>query len=38
MRSRLDALMSEGWRGLIPVFTATLVSFLASFFFAWRFI
>lgn len=38
MRSRLDALMSDGWRGLIPVFIATLVSFLASFLFAWQFV
>lgn len=38
MRSRLDALMSDGWRGLIPVLVATLVSFLASFLFAWQFI
>ena len=38
MRSRLDALMSEGWQGLVPVLVATLVSFVASFLFAWQFI
>lgn len=30
MRSRLDRLLHEGWRGLIPVVAATLVSFIAS--------
>lgn len=38
MRSRLDELLSEGWRGLVPVFAATLVSFAASFLFAWQFL
>ncbi len=38
MRSRLDALLSEGWRGLVPVFAATIVSFFASFLFAWQFL
>ncbi len=38
MRSRLDALMSEGWQGLVPVIVATLVSFVASFLFALQFI
>ncbi len=38
MRSRLDALLSEGWRGLVPVFAATITSFVATFLFAWQFI
>lgn len=38
MRSRLDLLLSEGWRGLVPVFAATIISFAASFLFAWQFI
>lgn len=38
MRSRLDALLSEGWRGIVPVFAATIISFVATFLFAWQFI
>lgn len=38
MRSRLDLLLSEGWRGLVPVFAATIISFAASFLFAWQFL
>ncbi len=31
MRSRLELLLEAGWRTLVPVFAATLVSFLAAF-------
>ena len=38
MSSRLDALLREGWRGLISVLAATLVSFLMSVAYAWYFL
>lgn len=38
MRSRLDAVLSEGWRSLVPVAAATGISFAATFLFAWQFI
>jgi uncharacterized integral membrane protein (TIGR00698 family) len=34
MRSSLDALLSDGWRGSVPVLTATLASLAAAFLFA----
>lgn len=36
MRSRLDALLSEGVRGLAPVIAASLMSFALAFLFAWQ--
>jgi NADH:ubiquinone oxidoreductase subunit H len=30
MRSRLDALLSQGWRALLPVILASLTAFLLS--------
>lgn len=38
MRSRLDALLSEGVRGLAPVIAASLTSFALAFLFAWQFL
>ncbi len=38
MRSRLDALISQGWRPLIPVALATSVAFASAFGFAWSFL
>jgi len=38
MRSRLDTLLSDGWRGLVPILVATLVSLFAAFGFAWRYL
>lgn len=38
MRSRLDALVSQGWRPLIPVVLATSTAFTCAFGFAWNFL
>lgn len=35
MRSRLDSLLDQGWRALLPVGIASLTAFLAALFFAW---
>ena len=35
MRSRLDLLLSQGWRALLPVMLATLTAFAAAAAFAW---
>lgn len=35
MRSRLDLLLSQGWRALLPVMLATLTAFAGAAFFAW---
>lgn len=34
MRSRMDLLMQAGWRAMVPIFTATLASFLIALAFA----
>ena len=38
MRSRLDLLLGQGWRALLPVMLATLTAFAASALFAWAFL
>ena len=38
MRSRLDLLLSQGWKALLPVMLATLTAFVASAAFAWIFL
>ncbi|MGH8335295.1 MAG: putative sulfate exporter family transporter, partial [Gammaproteobacteria bacterium] len=35
MRSRLDLLLSQGWRALLPVMLATMAAFVGAAFFAW---
>jgi uncharacterized integral membrane protein (TIGR00698 family) len=36
MRSKLDALLSQGWRPLVPVIMASLTAFAIAFCFAWK--
>jgi uncharacterized membrane protein YadS len=38
MRSRLDLLLSQGWKALLPVMLATFMAFVASAAFAWAFL
>lgn len=38
MRSRLDLLLGQGWKALLPVMLATLTAFAASALFAWAFL
>ena len=38
MRSRLDLLLTQGWRALLPVILATLTAFIAAAAFAWAFL
>ncbi len=38
MRSRLDLLLSQGWKALLPVILATFIAFIASATFAWAFL
>jgi NADH:ubiquinone oxidoreductase subunit H len=38
MRSRLDLLLTQGWRALLPVMLATLTAFVAAAAFAWAFL
>ena len=38
MRSRLDLLLGQGWKALMPVMLATLTAFVASASFAWAFL
>jgi NADH:ubiquinone oxidoreductase subunit H len=35
MRSRLDLLLSQGWRALLPVILATVTAFILASGFAW---
>lgn len=38
MRSRLDLLLGQGWKALLPVMLATFTAFVASAAFAWAFL
>jgi uncharacterized membrane protein YadS len=38
MRSRLDLLLTQGWRALLPVMLATLTAFVTAAAFAWAFL
>jgi uncharacterized membrane protein YadS len=38
MRSRLDLLLTQGWRALLPVILATLTAFVTAATFAWAFL
>jgi uncharacterized integral membrane protein (TIGR00698 family) len=38
MRSRLDLLLTQGWRALLPVILATLTAFITAAAFAWAFL
>lgn len=35
MRSRLDLILGQGWRAILPVLLATLTAFIAACFYAW---
>jgi uncharacterized membrane protein YadS len=38
MRSRLDLLLTQGWRALLPVMLATVTAFVTAAAFAWAFL
>jgi NADH:ubiquinone oxidoreductase subunit H len=38
MRSRLDLLLGQGWKAMLPVMLATLTAFFAAATFAWGFL
>ena len=38
MRSRMDSLLSQGWKPLVPIFMASGIAFAAAFGYAWQFL